>query len=114
MTLGSSSSERAIATVWRWPPDSEATTSRTLGMRADNSLSSVQARISIATSSSRSGIELPAEEKVGDDIEVFAQRQVLEHRGDAQVDRGARVGIWTSAPSKEIVPESAGARRPGS
>ena len=56
ISFGSSSSERAIATVWRWPPDSEATGSRTLGMRAESSLSSVQARISIATSSSWSGL----------------------------------------------------------
>ena len=55
ISIGSSSSERAIATVWRWPPESDATTSRTSGMRADSSFSSVQALTSIATSSSRNG-----------------------------------------------------------
>ena len=55
MILGSSSSERAMATVWRWPPDSEATGSRTDGMRAASSRSRVQARTSICTSSSRQG-----------------------------------------------------------
>lgn len=52
---GFSSSERAIATVWRWPPDREAMSSRTEGMRAASSLSRVQARTSIATSSLRKG-----------------------------------------------------------
>ena len=55
MIFGSSSSERAIATVCRCPPESEATTSRTLGMRAASSFSSVQAFTSIATSSSCQG-----------------------------------------------------------
>ena len=91
--MGSISSERAIATVWRWPPDSEATGSRTLGMRAESSLSSVQARTSIATSSSRKRVELTAEEDVGDDVEVLAEREILEDRRDAEpqgVDRARR------------------------
>ena len=75
-----------MATVWRWPPESDAIGSRTLGMRAESSLSSVQARTSMATSSSRNGLSSRAEEDVGDDIEVFAERQILEHGGDAEVE----------------------------
>ena len=56
ITRGFPSSERAIATVWRWPPDSEATGIRTVGIRADSSPSSSQARVSICTSSSRHGV----------------------------------------------------------
>ena len=41
-----------MATVCRCPPESDATGSRTLGMRAESSFSSVQARVSIETSSS--------------------------------------------------------------
>ena len=51
MSLGSRRSERAMATVWRCPPESEATGSRTEGMRADSSFRSVQVRTSMATSS---------------------------------------------------------------
>jgi hypothetical protein len=29
---------------------------------------------------------------IGDDIEVFAQRQILEHGGDAEVERRAGAG----------------------
>jgi hypothetical protein len=32
-----------------------------------------------------------AEEQIGDDVQVFAQRQVLEHGGDAHAERHARV-----------------------
>ena len=76
-----------MATVWRWPPESEAIGSRTEGMRAASSFSSVQARTSIATSSRLPGRELVAEEEVGDDVEVLAQREILEDRGDAQLER---------------------------
>ena len=40
----------------------------------------------MSTSSRRPAVpELPAEEQVADDVEVVAQREVLEHGGDAEV-----------------------------
>ena len=50
-TLGSPSSERAIATVCRWPPDRLATGMRTEGILADSWRSSFQDWRSISTSS---------------------------------------------------------------
>ena len=40
-----------------------------------------------------------------DDVEVLAEREILEHGGDAEVERGARVASVTALPSKVIVPE---------
>ena len=89
MSFGSSSSERAIATVWRWPPESEATgvahardARRELvqqgpGPHLHRHLVEAQRR------------ELAPEEDVGDDVEVLAEREILEHRGDAQIERRA-------------------------
>ena len=51
-TFGSPSSERAIATCWRWPPDIVPTSERTLGIVVDSVLSSSRERCSIAVSSS--------------------------------------------------------------
>ena len=102
-----------MATVWRWPPESEATTSRTLGMRAASSLRSVQALHLHRHLVEVLGVELAAEEDVADDVEVLAEREVLEDGGDAErrarrsgsdSDRLARgsgsspeVGGWTPA-----------------
>ena len=92
MSLGSSSSERAIATVCRWPPESEATGIAHAG----------DARRQLVEQRPRPDLhghlvepqrtQLAAEEDVGDHVEVLAQRQVLEHGGDAELERGARVG----------------------
>ena len=85
-SLGSPSSERAMATVCRWPPESEAIGIRTLGMRMDSVSSSSRARRSISTSSrTPQRADLPAEEEVADDVEVVAQREVLVDGRDAQV-----------------------------
>ena len=53
ITLGSPSSDRAMATVCRWPPDSDATGIRTVGILADSCRSSSQERTSIDTRSRR-------------------------------------------------------------
>ena len=74
-----------MATVWRWPPESEAIGIRTEGILADRVRSSRHASFSMSTSSmNRSERLLLSEEQVGDDVEVVAQREVLEHRGDAE------------------------------
>ena len=81
-----------MATVWRWPPESEAIGSRTLGIRAASSESSVQARTSIATSSSCHRVDLVAEEQVRDHVEVLAEREVLVDGGDPKLQCVARAG----------------------
>ena len=50
-SLGSPSSERAIATIWRWPPDSDATGVVTLGIRAESERMSSPELFSILMSS---------------------------------------------------------------
>ena len=106
MILGSSSSERAMATVWRCPPESEATTSRTLGMRAASSLQQRPGAHLHRHLVELPGAHLLAEEDVGDDVEVLAERQVLEDGGDAEVERVARArAMTTGRPSKRMVPE---------
>ena len=75
-----------MATVWRWPPESDAMVMRTDGILADSCRSSSQERFSISTSSERaSGRVLLAEVEVGDDVEVVAEGEVLEDRRDAEV-----------------------------
>ena len=91
MILGLSSNERAIATVCRCPPESDAIGSRTEGIRAASSLSRVQARTSICDLVQPVGRHLVAEEQVGDDVEIFAEREILEDRGDAHVERRGRI-----------------------
>ena len=49
--LGSPMSERAIATVCRWPPERDATAMRTDGILAESWRSSSHERLSISTSS---------------------------------------------------------------
>jgi hypothetical protein len=39
-----------------------------------------------------------AEEQVGDDVEIFAQRQILEHGGDAEFKRLAGMSSVTGRP----------------
>ena len=92
MILGSSSSERAIATVWRWPPDSEAIG---LAHARDAGREFVQQRP--GADLHRHLVELPglqllAEEEVGDDVEVLAEREILEDGGDAERERVGRAG----------------------
>ena len=50
-SFGSPSSERAMATIWRWPPDSDATGVVTLGMRDESDVISSTERCSMAVSS---------------------------------------------------------------
>ena len=85
-SLGSPRNERAIATVCRWPPEREATGTRTLGDADGQGVAA--ARGCGAPSPPRRGrrpADLPAEEEVADDIEVVAQREVLVDGRDAQV-----------------------------
>ena len=77
----------AIATVWRWPPESEETLWRTdFTVRTESEASVVRARSSMVSSSSRIPVLmlLAAEEHVLDDVEVVAQREVLVDDLDAE------------------------------
>ena len=86
-----------MATVWRWPPESEATGSRTLGMRADKLVEQRPGLQLHRHLVEPVGAELAAEEDVGDHVEVLAQREILEHGGDAEAERGA--GIVRAPPA---------------
>ena len=69
-------------------------------MRADSSFSSVQALHLHRDLVEAQRIQLAPEEDVGDDVEVLAQREVLEHRGDAEIERRAGSGSVTGLPPK--------------
>ena len=75
-----------MATVWRWPPESEAIGMRTLGMRMDSvSQQLAGAALHLDLVEDAALLQLAAEEEVADDIEVVAQREVLVDGRDAQV-----------------------------
>ena len=85
-TLGLPTRLRAMATVWRWPPESDAIGIRTLGILAERVRSSRQASFSMWTSLMNGPAALLlAEEEVGHHVEVVAQGEVLEDGGDAEV-----------------------------
>ena len=108
MSFGSSSSERAIATVWRWPPESEATD---VAHARDARRQFVEQRPGADLHRhfvEPNGFELAAEEDVGDDVEVLAQREILEDGGDAEVERGAGLG---QRDGLAVESDRAGARR---
>ena len=86
---------REIATDWRWPPESETTRCRTLGIVVTCSPSSTSSeRFSISSSwsgPSMGGVRrLAAEEHVRDDVEVVAEREILVDGLDAEPRRVAR------------------------
>ena len=83
--------------------------SRTLGMRAESSLQQRPGPDLHRHLVEPQRAQLAAEEDVGDDVEVLAEREVLEHRRDAECD-GAAPGraIVTSLPPKVIVPALGG------
>ena len=97
-----------MATVWRWPPDRLATGMRTEGILALSWRSSRQDSCSIVDLVERAAaVELAAEEQVGDDVEVVAQREVLEHGRDAEPLGLGRAGdAGPALPSNVIVPSS--------
>ena len=76
-----------MATVWRWPPDSEATGIRTdVTVRTDSDARVRRAACSMsASSSSQELAPLAAEEHVLDDVEVVAEREVLVDDLDAEL-----------------------------
>ena len=83
---GSPISERAMATVWRWPPESEATAMRTEGILAESSRKQLPGLFLHADLVEPAvGSQLVPQPEVGHHVQVVAQRQVLVHRGDAQV-----------------------------
>ena len=84
---------RAIATDWRWPPDSAFTGSlkrRKCGLSRPITL---RASASMATSSSvpQRVQQLAAEEEVGGGVDIVGQRQRLVDRLDAVALGVARV-----------------------
>ena len=102
--LGSPSSERAIATVWRWPPESELTGMRTVGMRAESWFISSQERTSMATSSRRAALSSRPRNR-------FCTTSRFSHRARswktvAMPRAIAALGsvIWTCSPCRWICP----------
>ena len=85
---------RAIATPWRWPPESTPTGTRTEGMRTFSAASVSAAPLIMARRSAkmRRVAERPAEIHVRRDVEAFDQREVLEDDGDAVLARLGRAG----------------------
>ena len=79
-----------MATVWRWPPDSEAIGSRTDGNAGRELVQQRPGPDLHRDLVEGVGAELASEENVGDDVEVLAEGQVLEHRRDAHGQRLAR------------------------
>ena len=80
-----------MATVWRCPPESEATGSRTDGMRADELVQKRPGPHLHGHLVEAPGVLLAAEIDVRHDIEVLAERKVLEDGGDAEVEGGGGV-----------------------
>ena len=60
-------------------------------MRADSSFRSVPGAHLHGDLVEAERIQLAPEVDVRDDIEVFAQREVLKYRGDAEIERRARI-----------------------
>ena len=81
----SPSSERAIATDWRWPPESRPDRRADVVQRADRERVQQRARVLLHrglvehVERAREPVEvlLAAEVEVGDDVEVVGQREVL-------------------------------------
>src|ERR1700761_6377446 len=78
MTLGSSNSERAIATVWRWPPESEATGSRGAGNFCGQLVEQRPGAQFHRHFVEMQRTKFLAEKDIGNDIKIFAERQILE------------------------------------
>jgi hypothetical protein len=82
---------RAIATAWRWPPESARTgwSRRRISMSSVSMVRSAAARIAARSMRGRKpsqrAARLAAEEDVGADVEIVGQRQVLVDRLDAAV-----------------------------
>ena len=104
MIFGSTNRERAMATVWRWPPDSDATgiaDARDARRQLAQQLPCARLHLDLVQPGRA---QLLTEEQVRDDVEVLAQREVLKHRRDAQAQRGLGSG-WTPArPRKRSFP----------
>ena len=109
MTRGSPTSERAIATVCRCPPESEATGTRTDGILAASSRSRrPRALLHADLVEGAAADELAAQPQVRDDVEVVAERQILEHGGDAEV---LRIGGTVDVDDLAVELDRAGIRR---
>ena len=91
-TFGWPSSERVMATDCRCPPERDATWVRTLGILTARSRRSATRRRSIPISFSHVTSRarprrtlLSAEEQVGDDVQILAERQILKDGRNARV-----------------------------
>ena len=116
-TLGSPSIARAMAMVCRWPPESDATCVRTLGMLTDEPLEQLLDLLLHADlvepadelAHPRRALLAP-EEQVVDDVEVVAEREVLVHGGDAERGRRpvASASMAPACPRRGLTPSSGG------
>ena len=100
-SFGSPSSERAMATDCRWPPESEA--DRRCARRGSSHRRAGRADPATASPSrSRRGRRprrlLAAEEEVADDVEVVAEREILVDGGDAESRASVRAADPTGSP----------------
>ncbi len=83
-SAGERRTARAIATSWRWPPDNVPTgRCRSVDARWSASNSARRLRDHRAIVERHAVAQLVAEEEVGDDAQVVAQREVLPHDRDA-------------------------------
>ena len=88
---GSPSSERAMATIWRCPPESEATASSRWGSapRGADQLARVLLHLDVVDRPEPPQrprvVLLVAEEQVGGDVEVVGEREVLVDGRDPEV-----------------------------
>ncbi len=96
-SLGSPSSARAMATIWRWPPESEATGVVTLGIRAESErMSSPELLLHLDVVDRPEPPQRPrvvllvAEEQVPGHVEVVGEREVLVDGRDPEVRRVLR------------------------
>ena len=100
MSFGSPRSERAIATVWRWPPDSDAIGIRTDGIFAESCRSSSQARTSIADLVELGAGAARDRGKVLHDVELSQRARSWNTVAMPRFQRGGRVGRVTRSPPK--------------
>ena len=104
------STDLAMATAWRWPPESEATGWRIERTDVTDRLASVSRAGQLHGLLVEQDVAgaLAAQEQVLDDVEVVAQGQVLVHGLDAERGRVAGVRMWTGLPSQQDLPAVGG------
>ncbi len=105
-TLEFQSTDFAMATVCRWPPDRLATSWRTRGHRPDRQrgqgVPGLDLHLRLVEHEARFG--LAAEEHVLHDVQVVAEREVLVHDLDAQRGRVTRIADRHRLSVEQVLP----------